>query len=252
MLALLALLPSACANTDSGAAPPAASSTGAGLKIVASTTWAGAFAKAAGATDITVIAPATVQHPPDYDPKPSDLVAVASADYILYAEFDGFAAKLKEAAGGDAELVAVNLENTPKAIAAEVTRLAGLFGTPGVASTWLAGFDSEYSKLSAQVRAKLPTPAPAGVSHLFMGYWAELAGVTVIGMFGPEPITPSQLADLTAKKPGLVLANSHLPGNNPDIPGAARVDIVNFPGADLDLLAVFRTNAEHFTTALAG
>ncbi|MEI7468709.1 MAG: hypothetical protein WCL57_10865, partial [Chloroflexota bacterium] len=31
-------------------------------KIVASTSWVGAFAKAAGATDITVIAPSTVQH----------------------------------------------------------------------------------------------------------------------------------------------------------------------------------------------
>ena len=85
-----------------------------------------------------------------------------------------------------------------------------------------------------------------------MGYWAELAGITVTGTFGPEPITASQLAELTGKKPGLVLANAHLPGNNPDIPGAKRVEIINFPGADLDLLTVFRTNANAFTAALAG
>ncbi len=44
-----------------------------------------------------MVAPATVQHPPDYDPKPSDLAAVTDADYILFAEFDGFAPRLKEA-----------------------------------------------------------------------------------------------------------------------------------------------------------
>ena len=248
---LFTVLVSGCASTDPGGTAASPSTTGKALKIVASTSWAGAFAKAAGATDITVIAPATVQHPPDYDPKPSDLVAVASADYILYAEFDGFAAKLKEAAGSTAKLVAVNLENTPKTITAEVTRLAGIFGTPDAAKTWLAGFDTEYARLSAQVKTTVPNPAPTAVSHLFMGYWADLAGVKVTATFGPEPITASQLAELTGKKPGLVLANAHLPGNNPDIPGAKRVDIINFPGADLNLLTVFRTNADHFIAALA-
>ncbi len=48
-----------------------------GPKVVASTSWVAAFAKLAGATDITVIAPSNLQHPPDYDPKASDLEAVA-------------------------------------------------------------------------------------------------------------------------------------------------------------------------------
>ncbi|MBE1490780.1 hypothetical protein [Plantactinospora soyae] len=44
--------------------------------MVASTSWVGALAKAAGATDIIVVAPGNAQHPPDYDPKPSALAAV--------------------------------------------------------------------------------------------------------------------------------------------------------------------------------
>ncbi|NGM13564.1 metal ABC transporter solute-binding protein, Zn/Mn family [Verrucosispora sioxanthis] len=250
-VATLSLLVSGCSNTDDPAPSGSVAPTAQGPKVVASTSWVGAFAKAAGATDVTVVAPATVQHPPDYDPKPSDLAAVTDADYILFAEFDGFAPRLKEAAGGTGQLIPVQLENTPDAIRSEVTRLAGVFGTTATAEGWLSTFDTEYAKLSQQIRSALPNPPPVAASHLFMAYWGEFAGLTVAGTYGPQPVTPSQLADLTAKKPKLVLANAHLPGANPDIPSAKRVDIVNFPGADLDLLEVFRTNTERLVAAVA-
>ncbi|MFI7211605.1 ABC transporter substrate-binding protein [Micromonospora maritima] len=250
-VATLSLLASGCGSTDdpapagSGGAPTAAK----GPRVVASTTWVGALAKAAGATDITVVAPASVQHPPDYDPKPSDLTAVAGADYILFAEFDGFAARLKDAAGGGGKLVPVQLENTPASITSEVKRLAAVFGTDAAASAWTSSFTAEYQTLSNQAKTAAAGRASA-VSHVFMAYWGDFAGIPVVGTYGPQPVTPGQLADLTNKKPTLVLANAHLPGANPDIAGAARVDISNYPGADLDLLAVFRTNTERLTAAL--
>ncbi|MBO4161300.1 metal ABC transporter solute-binding protein, Zn/Mn family [Micromonospora antibiotica] len=249
-VATLSLLASGCGSTDDPAPASSATPVAKGPKVVASTSWVGALAKAAGATDITVVAPANVQHPPDYDPKPSDLAAVAGADYILYAEFDGFAARLKDAAGSAGKLVTVQLENTPGKITSEVSRLAGLFGTGDAATTWNSAFTTEYAKLSAQAKAALPNPAPTAVSHLFMAYWGDFAGISVVGTYGPQPVTPSQLAELTAKKPTLVLANAHLPGANPDIPGATRVDVVNYPGTDLDLLGVFKTNTERLTAAL--
>lgn len=236
-------------DEDTPAGTPS-SAAATGPKVVASTSWVGALAKAAGVTDITVIAPASVQHPPDYDPKPSDLVSVAGADYVLFAEFDGFATKIKEASGGSGKLVPVELENTPAKITSEVNRLAAMFGTQDAAKTWLATFDAEYAKLSGEVKAKLPAPAPTAVSHLFMAYWGDFAGISVAGTYGPQPVTPSQLQELTAKKPTLVLANAHIAGANPDIEGAKRVDIVNYPKDDLDLLGVFRANTAALTAAL--
>ena len=97
-------------------------------KVVASTTWVAAFAAMAGATDITVIAPSNLQHPPDYDPKASDLAAVADADFILLAGFEGFADRLREAAGSDAVVEVVATEYFPAALEAEVLRLAALMG----------------------------------------------------------------------------------------------------------------------------
>lgn len=251
LLALLALLLSlllgACSSTEQ---PTQADNPADGPVVVASTSWAGAFATAAGAKNVTLVAPASVPHAPDYDPKPSDLAKIATADYVLYAPFDSFAPRLNEAAGGQAKTVELNLENTPQNIRAEVTRLGELFGTTAQATEWLATFDRRYAELSAQVKAAEPQPAPNAVAHAFMTYWGEFAGLPVKGTFGPEPVTPGQLAQLTALRPGVVLANAHIP-SNPDIAGARTIELINYPAADLSLLGVFEENTRRLTDALA-
>jgi ABC-type Zn uptake system ZnuABC Zn-binding protein ZnuA len=72
--------------------------------VVASTSWVAA--RAGGAEHIRVLAPAELRHPPEYELKPSDLAAASRAGLVLYAEWDTFARRLKEAAGAAyAELI---------------------------------------------------------------------------------------------------------------------------------------------------
>jgi zinc transport system substrate-binding protein len=251
---MLAFLLSACGNTEqagrgSTAAGAPTEAAGEGPVVVASTSWAGAFATAAGARNVTLVAPASVPHAPDYDPKPSDLTKISSADYVLYAPFDSFAARLREAAGGQATTVELNLQNTSDNIHAEVTRLGRLFGTSEQARQWLATFDRRYDELSAQLKAAVPQPSPTVVAHVFMAYWGEFAGLRVASTYGPEPLTPGQLAQLTELRPGLVLANAHIP-SNPDITGARTAELINFPDADLNLLEVFEENTRRLRDAV--
>lgn len=248
LLALTLALLSGCGSTDT-AGSGSAGAPGDGPVVVASTSWAGAFAKAAGAKNVTLVAPATVPHAPDYDPKPSDLAKVGSADYVLYAPFDSFAPRLKDAAGGHAKTVQLNLENTPATIHSEVTRLGKMFGTSRQATAWLAAFDRRYAELSGQVRAAAGKPAPAAVAETFMSYWGGFAGLQVKGTYGPEPLTAGKLAELTALHPAVVLANAHLP-ENAEIPGARTATLINYPGPDLDLLGVFEENSRRLTAAV--
>ncbi|MFB0630392.1 metal ABC transporter solute-binding protein, Zn/Mn family [Streptomyces sp. AB3(2024)] len=220
--------------------------------VVVTTTWEGAFAKAAGAEDVKVIVPQSVHHAPDYDPKPSDLAAVAKADFVLYAPFEPYAAKIKEAAGSGAKLVEVNLDNDPDKVRAEVDRLGALFGTRDAATRWKAGFDSEYGRLNKDLQAAWPGgKSPSVVAQVFTGWAAKLAGATAVGTYGPEAVTPGQLAGLSAKKPSLVLDNAHMSTGTvlPDS-GAKQVEIVNYPGEDLDLLPVYRNAAAELKKAM--
>ncbi|MFJ3202542.1 ABC transporter substrate-binding protein [Streptomyces sp. NPDC086989] len=222
--------------------------------VVVTTSWEGAFAKAAGAEDVKVIVPQSVHHAPDYDPKPSDLAAVGKADFVLYAPFEPYAAKIKEAAGSKAKLVEVNLDNDSGRARSEVARLGKLFGTETAAAQWTASFDAEYAKLAKDVRGAWPGGrSPAVVSQVFTTWSAELAGATQVGTYGPEAVTPAQLAELSGKKPALVLDNAHMTTGTvlPDS-GAKQVEIVNYPGEDLDLLPVYRNAAAALKKAMGG
>ncbi len=225
---------------------------GTGPVVVATTSWEGAFAKAAGAEDVTVIVPESVQHAPDYDPKPSDLAAVADADFVLYAPFEPYAEKFKEAAGGDAELVEVNLDNDADKAKAEVTRLGKMFGTEDTAAGWITSFDTEYGKLQKDLKSAWPDgKAPTVVAQVFSAWSAKLAGAEVVGMYGPEAVTAKQLSDLSKKKPQLVLDNVHMTAGTvlPDS-GARQVGIVNYPDKDLDLLTVYKNAATTLEKAM--
>lgn len=225
-----------------------------GPVVVATTTWEGAFAKAAGARDVKVIVPQSVQHAPDYDPKPTDLAKVARADYVLYAPFEPYAAKFKDAAGSDAKPVGMNLDNDPRKVKAEVTRLAGKFGTEDRATKWKKHFDAKYTKLSTRLKSSWKDgKRPTAISQVFTGWSARMAGAKTVGTFGPEAVTAEQLSKLSKKKPQLVLDNVHmstgtvLPGS-----GAKQVEIANYPGKDLKLWPVYRKAAAELKKAMSG
>ncbi|MFJ9417869.1 ABC transporter substrate-binding protein [Streptomyces sp. NPDC101227] len=234
---------------DSGGKPRSG-----GPVVVATSSWEAALAKAAGAKNVQYIVPASIRHAPDYDLKPSDLTKVADADYVLYASFEPFAGRIKEAAGSKAKLVEVQLDNDPAATEAGVTKLGKLFGTERVATKWNATFAAQRKKLAQQVKSAWPGgKRPVVVAQAFTTWAAELAGAQLAGTYGPDQVTPAQLSKLSAKKPKFVLDNENmstgtvLPGS-----GAKQLNIVNYPGADLDVIAVYRKAAEQMEKAFGG
>ncbi|MEU5209944.1 zinc ABC transporter substrate-binding protein [Streptomyces sp. NPDC020742] len=239
---------------DSGTAGGGGKADKKGPVVVATSSWEAALAKAAGAENVTSIVPASIKHAPDYDLKPSDLTAVADADYVLYASFEPFAGRIKDAAGSKAKVVEVNLDNTPAKTKAEVTKLGRKFGTERAATKWNATFTAEWDSLAKQVKATWPGgKAPTVAAQTFTTWAAKLAGAKVVGTYGPEAVTPAQLSALSAKKPKFVLENENmstgtvLPGS-----GAEQLNIVNYPGADLDLLGVYRKAAGQMEKAFSG
>jgi len=276
LLAAAATLAVACSDDDKGAADTTSAATQAvatteastattehdhdhgsepveSPKVVASTSWVAAFASLAGATDITVIAPSNLQHPPDYDPKASDLAAIADADFILVAGFEGFADRMREAAGSDAVVETVATEFFPDALEAEVLRLAEVMGLDAHdAQHNIDHFKEHWMEESERVTAALAGKNPVVVSHAFTTVWAALAGLEPAGTFGPEPLTPTKVAELVALSPTVIFENMHMPAGADlvEATGAIQIDMRNFPGDDLDLMAVVTANADAIIAAL--
>lgn len=221
-------------------------------RVVASTSWVAAFAKAAGIRDVVLVAPANLQHPPDYDPKPSDLAAIAQADYVLVAGFEGFATRMKEASGSRAQVISVQVDNQPANIKRQVMALAEKFGTQAAATAWIARFEHRLAELQKDIAAAVPKPAPRAISQIWMAYWVPFAQMQLAGTYGPKPITASELAKLAALKPDVVILNAHVQSNNVfnDLP-AKKVVLHNFPPANnIDLIAIFERNAQAIIQAM--
>lgn len=135
-----------------------------GPTVVASTGWVAALAKLAGAGDITIIAPSTVQHPPDYEPKPSDLAAVADADIVLLAGFEGFAEQLGEAAGGK-HTMEVATTYDPAKLEAQIITLGEHMGTEEVAKENAAEVRARLEGICTELdRVRLPPDGCAVVA----------------------------------------------------------------------------------------
>lgn len=231
----------ACSNDDdaSGTAPAAD-----GPVVVASTSWVAAVAELAGASDVHVIAPNNVQHPPDYEPTASDLAEVADADFVVMAGFEGFAERLSESAG-DAEKLTVMPSYTPAALQPEVDKLAAAFGTEDAAARNFAAYEAGWDETMSGLQAAVSGTEQRVVAQAFVTEWAMLAGFDVTGTYGPAPATATEIADLADLGPTLVFDNVHMGGGAEvaDATGATLVALANFPGDDLDLLSVVDDNA---------
>jgi zinc transport system substrate-binding protein len=126
-------------------------------RVVASTSWTAAFAKAAGAKDIVTIAPFELRHPPEYEIKPSDLLLVAGADFLVHSGYERFAKQLAETAGSQGlKILPVYTDNIPTSFKEEARKLAQAFGTVPDYETWSLSFDETTSSMKARVQAAFP------------------------------------------------------------------------------------------------
>lgn len=221
-------------------------------RVVASTSWTAAFARAAGATDIVTIAPLELKHPPEYELKPSDLQAVSGARFLVHSGYERFAKRLAETAGSAGLSVAtVYTDNIPSTFKEEARKLALLFGTTSAYESWAAVFDASTEAMRARVAAAFPDKRV--VAHKFLKTYAEWLGFEVVGTFGPGELSPALLLELAGSKPALVIDNYHN-ASGASVAAATQapvVTLINFPGKDgtRSIEDVFAHNERAFLAA---
>jgi zinc transport system substrate-binding protein len=229
------------------AAPPAAAQ-----KVVASTSWTAAFARAAGAGDVSVIAPMDLKHPPEYEIKPSDLDAVAGAALVVYAGYEKFAQRLAETSKGSSRpTLVIATDNAPGVIKAQARRIAEALGTVPLYERWAASFDTFAAGTRSRVQQAYPDRR--AVVQAFQRQYVEWLGFEVVGVFGPEEPSPAVVLQLVQKKPALVIDNYHNPSGRAIAESlkVPYVALVNFPGKDgsRTFEDVYELNAKAFVSA---
>lgn len=221
--------------------------------VVASTSWTGAFARAAGAGNVTIIAPLDLKHPPEYEIKPSDLDKVRGAKLVVFAGYEKFAQKLTETAGSEkVTALKVLTENRPDTVKQQAKLIADALGTTAAWEKWSKEFDAVAAQYKADVQKAYPNRK--AIVHKMQRPGVEWLGWEIVGEFGPAEPSPTVVAELAQKGAFIVIDNYHNPVGQAiaESAKAKYVQLINFPGKDgtASIEDVYRYNARVLLSAV--
>ncbi|TVR66147.1 MAG: ABC transporter substrate-binding protein [Spirochaetaceae bacterium] len=234
-------------------APALTAQEGAPPRVLATTPWTAAFARAAGAEHVDLLAPYEMRHPPEYELRATDLRRVEEADLVVYAGYETMMDRLERVLGeGAVSSVQIGTTHTRAAIEAAVMLVAVALGTEDQARRNVAEIHRFLDEWSAELRV-------AGLHrervlvHGFQVPLMEDLGIPVAGRFGPGPLEAQQIVRLTRTGATIIVDNWHNEVAQPlreTLPDAPVVTFINFPGhqGTRTLLDVLRFNRD----ALAG
>ena len=224
--------------------------------IVASTEWTAAFARAAGITEVTVLAPAASRHPAEYQLRPSDLRAIAGASVLVFAGYEAMAGRLRELAPPEATLLRIDTDYSLATLRRSLAALQAAGGDPAAVAMSLRAIEAEYAAWRSELAERELAGAPV-LAHRFQVPLASELGFEVAGIFGPLPPQAAAIASLAKLEVALIIDNHH---NAVAAPLAEVheptpvVELINFPGAagTATLLDVIRHNRRVLAAALDG
>lgn len=202
-------------------------------RVVASTSWTGAIAEAAGADVVRILAPIELRHPPEYDFRPGDIRHAVEADYIVWAGYEVFMRNLYQAAAIDEErILLVHTNNTPPMLKSIVRELAETLGTQEHFAVWEEELDETAARLIEGARRRNAGNTRA-VVHVHFLVLAEWLGYEIVDQIGMAEMSPGRLREILAKNPDLVIDNWHNSTGEP-LRGQVEeyVTWINFPGRD--------------------
>ena len=168
----------------------AAGLSGESLRTVATTEWVAAFCRAAGLTEVHVLAPATLTHPPDYELKPSDIPVLTEAELIVFGGYESMMGRIRsQIAGTETRMLRIDTTYEPSKLEASVRAIAEVAGTSADGEKGIAGVREAWSAARRIVAGRGLTGKRA-VVHRFQAPFAAAVGLDVIMVFGPAPPGP--------------------------------------------------------------
>jgi len=236
------------------------------VQVVATSVVLGNIAEEVGgnAVAVTVIIPPGFC-PAHYDLKPSDLLAVARAELVLYHGFEPWIETFLSRVNPDATVLALKGPwNTPDPLITKAETIAEALGVlrPDMAQTFTErkdAFVERVRSLAAEISERAATLRLGEIPAIVMQWQAGFAkwlGLRVVATYPPEErLSLKDLTELVAvgKDMGVMLVIDNLQSGVSfgaklaHALGAMHVVLTNFPGAlpgTADLVSMLARNAE--------
>jgi zinc transport system substrate-binding protein len=215
--------------------------------VVASTSWTGAIAEAAGADEIRILAPFELKHPPEYDYRPSDIARLRFASLLVYGGYEPFVKKLAVAAGlSPDKMMVIVTSNNPDNLKKQARLLAEKLGTQKKEAVWEKSFDKVLADIQKQAQ-KNNVRQKRVLVQKYQVPFVKWLGFDIIGVFSADELSPNKVMQYARMKPDMIIDNFHNPQGKPiaEITGCGYVGLINFPSSNArTLIELMKENAE--------
>ncbi|MDR1724073.1 MAG: hypothetical protein LBR84_09085 [Tannerella sp.] len=200
--------------------------------VIATSSWTAAYAEVAGAENVVVLAPFEMEHPSEYELRPTDIAKLTEAKLIIYAGYEVMAEKLQVGLGIPADkLLKVNTDYSYEAIERSVLEISRKTDSEAKARENLAEIRRVFDEGRAALTAFSGKPVAV---HRFQASLAKELGLDARIIFGPAHPEASVIAKAAGSGAALIIDNRHNPVGLPlkeVLPEARYVEFLNFPGA---------------------
>jgi len=182
-----------------------------GAIVVATSSWTAAYAQAAGAENVVVLAPYTMAHPSEYELRPGDIPKLMEATVIVYAGYEVMTERLTKGLDLPPEkLLLVETEYNYTKIAQSVMELATLLGTVPIARENLLEIRSAFEDGRKAVKEKKWTGQKV-VVHRFLAPLAQELGLNPVVIFGPGAPEVLDIVTVSKSNAFIIMDNRHNP-----------------------------------------
>ncbi len=194
---------------------------------VASTSWVAGFMDLAGLDNITVIAPATLRHPPEYELVPSDIVTLMNADVFCYAGYEQMMNTISSSITSDKRIdLRISTSNNLDNVIEEVMKITAVTETEPRLDEYIAVIEHGRAVVEEKSLSSLRV-----LCHQMQQPLATDLGLNVVATFGSGAMTSAQILDAAEGDYDLIIDNIHNPVAGPaaEVSDAVLIIWRNFP-----------------------
>jgi len=203
--------------------------------VVASSSWTAAYIRAAGISEVDILAPSDMQHPSEYELNIDDIKKLRNTDLIVCGGYEIMMEKIRTGLNIDSgKIVQIKTDYNLEHIRSSIRTIAAKMGTENIATKHIEEIERVFNASKERIRQAGIDQHPVLVQFFIQPIAREL-DLDVADIFGPRPLEVFDIRDLMNQNFSLILDNAHNPVSAPLVetrPGIKVVYLINFPGKD--------------------
>ena len=201
---------------------------------LASTSWTAAYAYVGGLDNVKSVSPIDLTHPPEYEILPSDIQNIQNCKAFIYAGYEVMMETLSKNILEDEKKLQIKTFNSLANIKEQATVISEKFNTQEASSKRVKEIEDLFISSKQSIEEKGIKDIPVYV-HFHQNAFAKSLGLNVIGVFGPNEITATNIEEISKYDEVLIIDNIHNQLSGPLLEVNKKAMVVswrNFPNKD--------------------